>query len=166
MRECFVCNFEPQIVVMYPGVTNNFPTPAVFYLGLMGTCLPYSLIKLGIIQRSLWSRVVSQSCHWNINPKYLVFDKLMKNIFTELIFQIQHILYLHMSQPSSNSTPFLMFYSRSSIWPMTWPVRWCGSLTWLVWCCCSVTGMAAYSSWFQCCRTSPQTAGCPSTRWR
>lgn len=55
MRECFVCDFEPQIDVMYPGVTNVFPAPAVFYLGLMGTCLPYSLIKLGIIQRRLWS---------------------------------------------------------------------------------------------------------------
>lgn len=36
--------------VMYPRVTNVLPAPAVFDLGLMGTRLPYSLIKLGIIQ--------------------------------------------------------------------------------------------------------------------
>lgn len=73
--------------------------------------------------------------------------------------------YLHMSQHNVTPTSCLVVY-RSSTWPMTWLVRWCGSLTWLVWCCCCVTGTAAYSSWSPCCRTSPQTAGCPSTRWR
>lgn len=87
------------------------------------------------------------------------FNKCIKIIFSELILQLQRILYLHIS--AWLELHFLPSVARSSIWPMTWPVQWCGSLTSLVWCCCSVTGMAAFSSWFQCCRTSPQTAGCP-----
>lgn len=85
MRECFGCVFEPLIDVMYLCVTNVLPAPAVFELGLMGTCLPYSLIKLGIIQSRLWCRVRSQPCYCDMNSKYLVFDKRMKAIFTELI---------------------------------------------------------------------------------
>lgn len=50
-----LCVFEPPIDFMCLCVTNVLPAPAVFDLGLMGACLLYSLIKLGIIQRRLWS---------------------------------------------------------------------------------------------------------------
>lgn len=165
MRECFVSILQPQIDAMYLSITNVLPAPAVFYLRLMGTCLPYSLIKLGIIQRTLWSwGVGSQSSHLDINSKYLT---NLLQAFSLSLYSNSKIFFISTSQPDSNSTPFLFFFfSRFSTWPMTWPVRWCGSLTWLVWCCCCVTGTAAFSSWFQCCRTSLQTAGCPSTRWR
>lgn len=38
--------FEPLIDVVFLGVTNVLPAPAVFDSGLMGTCLSCSLIKL------------------------------------------------------------------------------------------------------------------------
>lgn len=49
------CVLAPQIDVTYLGVTNALLAPAVFGLKLMGSCLPYSLIKLGGIQRRVWS---------------------------------------------------------------------------------------------------------------
>lgn len=92
---------------------------------------------------------------WISNIQYFLFSTLTASYSSSL-----------QSGSGFNSIPFIALCSRSSTWPMIWPVRWCGSLTLLVWCCCSVTGMAAYSSWFQCCRSSHLTAGCPSTRWR
>lgn len=80
--------------------------------------------------------------------EFKVSDKLITSIFTELIFQLKNILYLQVSAWFKlHSTPFLsFFFSRFSTWPMTWLVRWCGFSTWLVWCCCCVTGTAAFSS--------------------
>lgn len=78
MRERSVYDFQPQIDVMYRGVTNVLPVPAVFYLGLMGTYLPYSLIKLGLIQRRLWSRVGSRFHRWDISSQYFVLNKLVQ----------------------------------------------------------------------------------------
>lgn len=63
------------------------------------------------------------------------------------------------------SCPSFSAFFRFFIWPMTWPAQWCESSTWLEWCCCSVTGTAACSSWCPCCKTSLPTAGCPRTRW-
>lgn len=54
---------------------------------------------------------------------------------------------------------------RFSTWPTTWRVPWCASSTWSLWCCCCATGMAVFSSLCPCCRTSPPTAGCRSTKW-
>ncbi len=64
-----VCVHEPLIDVTYLRVTNVSPAPAVFDLGLMGARLPYSLIKLGIVQSRLWSWVGRESCHWDMNSR-------------------------------------------------------------------------------------------------
>lgn len=45
MRECVICVMEPQIDVMQQRLTNISLAPAVFYLELMRSCRPQSLIK-------------------------------------------------------------------------------------------------------------------------
>lgn len=72
------------IDVMYLRVTNVLPAPAVFDLGLMGTHLPYSLIRLGIIKRRLWSWVGGQSCHWDVKlwKPYSLSSCSKSNIFS------------------------------------------------------------------------------------
>ena len=152
MREHFVCVFEPLIDVMY----------------LCNKCLGRSCCAWFGTDGNLSPLLINQTWY---SPEETVEPSREPVLPLRHEFKVPdklHVSHIHWSSHSKIQLPSLFYRLayRSSIWPTTWPVRWCGSLTWLAWCCCCVTGMAAYSSWFPCCRTSPQTAGCPSTRWR